>query len=49
MHAADGRAELVEILEMHPGNKLLVLDSALGNLLSHILTDASSLFEVKKL
>ena len=42
----DGRSELIEILEMHPGTKLLILDSSLGNLLSHVLTDSSKVFEV---
>ena len=40
----DSRSELIEILEMHPGNKLLVLDASLGNLLSHVLTDATAVF-----
>jgi hypothetical protein len=30
---------------MPPGNKLLVLDSTLGNLLSHVLTDANTIFD----
>ena len=42
----DGRSELIEIFEMHPGNKLLILDSTVGSLLSHIVKDASSVFEV---
>lgn len=41
----DGRSELIEILEMHTGSKLLVIESSLGNLLSHILKDASAVFE----
>lgn len=39
------RSELVEILEMHHGNKHLVLDTQLSSLLSHILTDASKVLQ----
>ena len=42
----DARAQLLEILGAHQGSsKLLILDPSLGNLLSHVLTDASKVFE----
>lgn len=39
------RSELIEILEMHHGNKHLVLDTQLSSLLSHILADASKVLQ----
>ena len=40
----DEHAELVDILKGLRGRKTLILDSTIGNLLGHILTDATSVF-----
>jgi|MDSY01.1.fsa_nt_gb hypothetical protein len=41
----DARSEFLELLEGFVGTKYLILDANIGNLLSHILTDASQLFK----
>jgi vacuolar protein sorting-associated protein 33A len=43
----DGRAELVALLTALPGKKCLVLDSALGDLLNHVLPEGSKLLKEK--
>ncbi len=40
----DEHSELVDILKGLRGRKTLILDSTIGNLLGHILTDATSVF-----
>ena len=43
----DARRDFLELMEECRGTKYLVLDSIVGNLLSHILTDATALFKEK--